>query len=83
MLKLVPDCVKTEKCVNMLKMLFSIRYVSDQYKTQPVFGNIILEDGGTLEYPPDCYKKQISNKVLHNQPHALELVQACYKSPEK
>ena len=57
MLKPVPDRVKTEKCVNMLKMHFPIRYVTDQHKTQPVSGNIILEDGGTLEYPPDCYKK--------------------------
>ena len=33
------------------KLPFVIRYVPDQYKA-------ILENGGTLEYVPDCYKNQ-------------------------
>ena len=41
----------------------------------------ILENGGTLNSVPDCYKNQeISNKAVNDYPHALEFVSEYYKS---
>ena len=37
---------------------FVIRYVLDQYKTQEMYDKAILENGGILEFLPDCYKNQ-------------------------
>ena len=38
------------------KLLYLIRYVPDQYKTQQMCDIAISENGGTLKYVPDCYK---------------------------
>ena len=40
------------------KLLFIIRYVPDQYKTQQMCDKSILENGGTLEAVPYWYKAQ-------------------------
>ena len=41
------------------KLLFVIRYVPDQYKTQEIMcDKAVLENGGTLKSVPDCYKKR-------------------------
>ena len=53
-LKFVPDHLKTKKIVTM-KLLLLIRYVRDQYKTQQICDNAILENDGTLECVPECY----------------------------
>ena len=45
---------------------------------------IILENGGTLKYVPDCCKNQeMCNKAVANYPHALECVPECYKTQNK
>ena len=42
---------------------------------------VILENGGTLMFVPDCYKNQkICNKAADNYPHALEFVPDCFKT---
>ena len=39
----------------------------------------ILENGGTLESVPDCYKnQQMYDKTVDNYPHALKVVPYCY-----
>ena len=39
----------------------------------------ILENGGTLNSVPDCYKNQeMCNTIADNYPHALEFVSECY-----
>ena len=38
------------------KLLFLIRYVPDQYKTQQMCDKATLENSGTLKSVPDCYK---------------------------
>ena len=40
------------------KLSFVIRYVSDRYKTQKMCDRAILENSGTLEAIPDCYKNK-------------------------
>ena len=35
------------------KLLYLLRYVPDQYKTQQMCDKAILENGGTLESVPD------------------------------
>ena len=41
----------------------------------------ILENCGTLNSLPDCYKNQeMCNKAVENYPHALEFVPECYKT---
>ena len=58
LLKFVSDNLKNNKFVNIqLKNLsLVIRNVPDQYKTQQMCDKAILENGGTLESAPDCYK---------------------------
>ena len=76
MLKLVPDHLKTKKICNhaVKKLPFVIRYVSDWYKTQ-MSNEAILENGGTKESVPDCYKnQQIWDKAVDDYPHALKFV---------
>ena len=42
----------------MKKLLYVLRNVPDQYKTQRMCDKAILENGGTLKCVPDCYKSQ-------------------------
>ena len=42
------------------KLLFVIRYVPDQYKTQEKCNKVFLENGGKLMSVPDCYKNKKS-----------------------
>ena len=52
------------------KLSFLLRYVLDQYKTQPMCDKPILKNSGTLKY--DCYKNQeMCDKAVENYPHAL------------
>ena len=40
----------------------------------------ILENGGTLESVPDCYKNQeMCNKAVDNYPHPLGFFPECYR----
>ena len=40
----------------------------------------IIENVGTLNSVPDCYKNhETYNKTADNYPHALEFVPGCYK----
>ena len=36
------------------KLPFVLRYISDRYKTQHICDTVILENGGRLEFVPDC-----------------------------
>ena len=48
-------------------MHYLLRYVSGQNKTQQMCDRAILENGGTLESVPDCYKNQeVRNKTVDN-----------------
>ena len=60
MLTFVPGRLRTEKmCKNAVKKLpLVIRYIVDQYKTKEMCDKSIVENGGTLIFVPDCYKKQ-------------------------
>ena len=51
MLKFVPDHLEIKKmCKHAVKkLLFLVRYVRDQYKTQQMCDKAILEHGETLE----------------------------------
>ena len=56
------------------KLLFLIRHVPDQYKTQDMCNKDILENEGTLKTVPQCYKNyKMCNKVVNNCAHALNL----------
>ena len=44
--------------MQLKKISFVIRYVSDHCKAQQMCDKAIPENGGTLEYVPDCYKNQ-------------------------
>ena len=54
MLRIVPDHLKTERiCKHRVKkLLFVMRYVLDQYKTQEKCNKAILENFGTLQSFP-------------------------------
>ena len=67
MLKFVPDHLQTKKiCKNAVKKLpFVIMYVLDRCKTQEMYDKVLLGNGGTLRFVPDCYKnKRRSYKAL-------------------
>ena len=50
-----------------LKLPFVIRYVLDQQKTQQMWDKAFLENDGTLESVPDCYKnQQVCDKGAYN-----------------
>ena len=54
------------------KLPFIIRKVPDRYKTKQI-DEFILENTGTLEFVPGCYKnQQIYDKTIDNYPHALK-----------
>ena len=41
----------------------------------------ILENGGTLNSVPDCYKNQeMGNKAVDSYPHTLEFISECSKT---
>ena len=40
------------------KLLFVIKYASDQFKTEEMCDKAILESSGTLDSVCDCYKNQ-------------------------
>ena len=73
LLRFVAVNYKTKKMnkTGVKKLLFVIRYVHDQYITQKLCDNALLENGGTLMFVPACYKKK-RNKALDNYTHALE-----------
>ena len=75
-------------------MLFVIRYVIDQYKTQEICDKVILKNDGMLmfndkavdnytcglAFVPNCYKIQkMCNKAIDASPSATEFVPECYK----
>ena len=81
LLKFVPDHVKIRKCVRMQKLLYLLRYVPYQYKTQQMCDKAIIENGGTLKSVPDCYENQeMCSKAVDNYPYALEFVPECYRT---
>ena len=44
----------------------------------------ILENGGTLESVPDCYKNQeMCNKAVDNYPYTSKFVPNCYKTQKR
>ena len=62
------------------KLLFIIRYVPDQYKTQQMCDKSILENGGTLEAVPYWNKAQKTfDKTINNYAHALKFSKKCQK----
>ena len=49
------------------KLLFVIRYVLNQYKTQDICDKAILESGHSFKSVPDCYKnKKMCIKAVNN-----------------
>ena len=42
--------------MQLQKLPYLLRYVTDQYKTHQICDKAILENGGTLKSFPDCYK---------------------------
>ena len=82
MLNFVPDHLKTKKmCKHAVKKLpYLLIYDPDR----DIWDKAILENGGTLESVPDCYKNQdICNKSVDNYSQALEFVLECYKTLKK
>ena len=67
-------------CKHAVKKLdFEIRYVSDQYKTQQICNEVIIENGGALESVPHQYKTQkMCDKAVDNV-RALQFVPDYYK----
>ena len=57
-LKLICDILKTKtKCKHPVKnWSYLLKYVPDQYQTQQIWFEAILENGGTLVFVSDCYK---------------------------
>ena len=58
MLRFFTDYFKTKMMGKNVvkKLLFVVRYVRDQHKTQEICNKLILENGGTLIFLPDYYK---------------------------
>ena len=70
-------------CKNAVKkLLFVMRYVPDQYKTQEMRDKVILKNGGILIFVPDCYNKKCVIKLLiiMLMHYAHEFVHDCYKT---
>ena len=44
-------------------------------------GKVLLENGGTLMFVPDCHKiTKMCNKSVDNYVHALEFAPDCYQT---
>ena len=57
--------LRLKRCKNAVtKLPFVVRYILDQCKTQEMCDKVILENGGTLKFVPDCYKNQCIIKLL-------------------
>ena len=55
------NTLKLKKCLSVqLKncLIYLLRYVPDQYRTQQMCNAAILENYGTLKSVPDCYKNR-------------------------
>ena len=63
-------------CKNAVKKLsFLIRCVPDQYKTQKLCHEVIVENGGTWKFGSDKYKnKKVCNQTVASYVCALECV---------
>ena len=75
--KKLPDYLNIKKTCkySVEKIPFVIRYVSDQYRTQKMWGKAILEHGETLKSIRNCYKNQkMCNKAVDNYARAIEFV---------
>ena len=52
-----------------------------KYKTRQMCEDVILENGGTLKFVPDCYKnRKVCNKAVDNYAYALEFVPDYFKT---
>ena len=67
MLRFVPDYLKTKK---IKKLLFTMIYVTDRFKTQKMCDKAILENGEMLKSVLDS----IVSKAVDNYSCALEFV---------
>ena len=71
MLKMVADNLKTKKMWKHAVEKLLYLYVPDQQKTQQMCHNAVLENVGTLNSVPDCYKnqeickKQLTITIIH------------------
>ena len=81
MLKLVPDHLTTRKiCKHATKMSPFVK----KNVPQRLCDKVILENGGTLMFIPDCYNNQsMCDNVVDNYAHALGHVPDCYETPKK
>ena len=70
-------------CNYAVKKLPSLlRFVPGRYKLNKC-EKAIIENGGTLNSFPDCYKNQEkSNETVDNYPHVLEFVSDCLMTQE-
>ena len=78
-----PIILQLKKCVSvqLKKLLYLLRYVVDQYETQKMCDEAILENKEILKSVPNCYKNQdMCNKATDNYSHALEFVPECFKT---
>ena len=65
------------------KLLFVIRYVTNQYNTQKMCDKVILENGGAINFVADCYENEkMCNKAINNYAHTLEFVPDYHKFQE-
>ena len=86
MLIFVPDDLKTKKCKKAVKkLLLPIMHLLDQYRTQEICDEVILDMGGMLRVFPDCSKnRKMYYKVVNNYAQILEFVPVCpYKVDSK
>ena len=57
MIRFVPDHLKTKMCNHAVKkLMFLIKYVPCEYKTQQMGNKAVAENGGTLTFVSDNYK---------------------------
>ena len=62
---------------------YLLRYVTNQYETEQMSNNTILEHAGTLKFLPDCCKnEEMCDKAVDDYRYALEFVPRYYK-PQK
>ena len=67
--------------MQLTKLPYLLRYVSDQFKTQQMCNEAITENGGAVNSVPDCKKNQeICNKAIDSYSYPLEFVPECYKT---
>ena len=79
-MKIIPTTIKLIKLRFLVKkLLFVVKYVPDQYKTNEMCGKVIIQNSGMSEFFPD-EDQEMADKAVDHYSHSLRFVADSYKT---